>query len=102
MATLRELYEVLYVDDSEQSERVAALHLISETQELSSAERDTLRACYQKGPLYDGDLPSKAGRNGLVEKGMLVQVIVRGEDGYNACNSKGFWAVKLLEAMSNE
>lgn len=49
-------------------------------------------------PLFDGDVPSKSGRNSLLEKGYIAKVVVKGEDGFNACTHKGMWAHRLLEA----
>lgn len=37
---------------------------------MTSATRDTLRCLFLKGPTWDGDLPSKTGRDALVERGM--------------------------------
>lgn len=65
---------------------------------LSGAERDTLRAAYMHGPLYDGDVPSKSGRDSLVSQGMIAKVIVKGEDGYNACTYKGAWVFRCVRA----
>lgn len=37
---------------------------------LSSREQDVLGALFVRGPLYDGDINSKAGRDSLVELGL--------------------------------
>jgi hypothetical protein len=57
---------------------------------------DTLKAVYKHGPLFDGDIPSKTGRDILMGMGMITKVIVKGEDGYNACTHKGRDMYKML------
>lgn len=64
------------------------------TTELTGAEIDTLIALVEKGPLWDGDVPSKSGRTGLIEKGFAVRCIVRGEDGWQAATYAGRDAYK--------
>ena len=100
MATLKQLLDALYesTDLSSAEELKNACELIIEVQAMDGAERDCVRAAYQRGPLFDGDVPSKSGRNSLLEKGYMAKVVVKGEDGYNACTHKGAWAHRLLEA----
>lgn len=100
MATLKQLLDALHesTDLSSASELKRACELIIEVQAMDGAERDCIRAGYKHGPLVDGDVPSKPGRNSLLEKGYMAQVVVKGEDGYNACTHKGAWAHRLLEA----
>jgi hypothetical protein len=57
--------------------------------DLNSAERDTLRALVERGPVYDGDLPSKTGRDSLLANGLAVQVAHQGEDGFQAATLEG-------------
>lgn len=63
---------------------------------LSGAETDTLIALVECGPLWDGDVPSKGGRDGLIERGYAVRVIVKGEDGWQAATYAGRDAYKDL------
>lgn len=69
---------------------------------------DTLVALIENGPLWDGDVPSKSGRNGLIESGCAVRVISKGEDGYTAATYLGrelykahFGGDTLNEAIAN-
>lgn len=39
-------------------------------QPLTGAEYDTLWCLFRHGPTWDGNLPSKAGRSGLVDRGL--------------------------------
>ena len=66
--------------------------------ELSSAEEDTLNACHSRGPLEDGDVPSKSARDSLLDKGFVAKVIVKGEDGYNACTYKGRLVLSVVNS----
>lgn len=80
---------------------------------LSGAEVDTLIALVENGPVWDGDLPSKSGRDGLIARGLAVRVVVEGEDGWQAATYAGRDAYKarypgpdgpadmLAEAMLN-
>lgn len=63
---------------------------------MNSAERDTLVALVEHGPLWDGDIPSKSGRDVLIDCGLAVRVVVKMEDGYTAATYAGRDAYKLL------
>ena len=61
---------------------------------LNGGELDTLVALVEQGPVWDGDVPSKSGRNSLIQ--MVVdncrlasRVIVKGEQGYTAATYIG-------------
>ena len=56
---------------------------------MTGAEKDTLIALVEAGPLWDGDVPSKAGRDALIASGLAARVIVRGEDGWQAATYAG-------------
>ncbi len=100
MATLKQLLDALHesTELSSAEELKRACNLIIEVQTMDSSERDCVRAAYRLGPLDDGDVPSKNGRDNLIEKGYMAKVVVKGEDGYSACTHKGAWAYRLLEA----
>jgi hypothetical protein len=61
---------------------------------LTGAEIETLTALVEVGPLWDGDVPSKAGRDSLIDKGYAVRVIVKLEDGCTAATYLGRDAYK--------
>ncbi len=75
-----------------------ACELIIEVQAMSAAERDCIRASYERGPLCDGDVPSKVGRDKLTDRGYMAKIVVKGEYGYNACTYKGALAARLIAA----
>lgn len=56
---------------------------------MTGAEIDTLIALVEHGPLWAGDVPSKAGRDTLVSRGLAAYVVVKGEDGYAAATYAG-------------
>ena len=63
---------------------------------LTGAEKDTLIALVEQGPLWDGDVPSKQGRDSLVQRGLAARVVVKGEDGWQAATYAGRDAYKAL------
>jgi len=63
---------------------------------MRGAELDTLIALVEQGPLWDGDLPSKTGRDCLIERGLAVRVVVKGEDGWQAATYAGRDAYRAL------
>lgn len=67
--------------------------------QLDGAEFDTLWAVHQNGPIDSGHLPSKTARDFLVDLGLIVMVVNKGEDGYWASSQLGHWAYKGLEAV---
>ena len=56
---------------------------------LTGSEMDTLIALVEQGPLWDGDVPSKQGRDSLVQRGLAAKVVVKGEDGWQAATYAG-------------
>lgn len=100
MATLKQLLDAQHesTETSSATELKRACELIIEVQAMGSGERDCIRASYKNGPLFDGDVPCKSGRNSLLENGYMAKVVVKGEDGFNACTNKGAWAYRLIEA----
>lgn len=57
---------------------------IARFEDLNSAEREVLGALFVRGPLDDGDVPSKSGRNGLVARGLAFAC-----EGWNALTEAG-------------
>jgi hypothetical protein len=95
--SVEEQLNKLFVNRSSSSKEIwEAIDLIVIAESLNSAARGTLQACHNKGPLYDGDVPSKAERDELLRNTLLSKVVVRGDQGYNACTQKGFWVLKVL------
>lgn len=65
------------------------VEVIRDVLKFHGGHRDTLSAAYTKGPLEDGDVPSKSSRNDLLDLGYIAKVVVKGKDGFNACTHKG-------------
>jgi len=63
---------------------------------MTGAEKDTLIALVEQGPLWDGDVPSKVGRDSLIAQGLAVRVVVKGEDGWQAATYAGRDEYKAL------
>lgn len=66
------------------------------TIELNGAERETLVALVETGPLWDGDVPSKLGRDALIERGLAVRIVYKCEDGWTAATYAGRDAYREL------
>ena len=98
---IKKLFEVLHTDLTygSKEEIARSIDLIDDVQGLDGGAVSTLNALYTEGPLFDGDIPSKSGRDSLVEKGYAAIVVVKGLEGYNACTQKGYWAYQLLKEM---
>ena len=76
--------------------------------ELSGAEIDTLVALIERGPLRDGGLPSKVGRNELLAKGFAAEVVIDRDYYFYAATAKGLeWyldrykATNISDAITN-
>lgn len=97
---LKQLLDVLHesTELSAADELKGACDLIIRVQKMDSGERDVIRSTHRHGPLGDGDVPSKRARDKLLDEGFVSKVVVRGEEGYNACTYKGARAYRLLEA----
>lgn len=57
--------------------------------ELDGGQIDTLIALVEVGPLWDGDVPSKRGRDSLVAQGLAAHILMKGLDGYTAATYAG-------------
>lgn len=62
---------------------------------------DTLISLVENGPLFDGDVPSKRGRNELIELGLSTRIVVKGEDGQNAATHLGYAVYKRYFGKSS-
>ena len=61
---------------------------------MTGAELDTLVALVECGPLWDGDVPSKVGRDDLIRSGFAARIVMAGMDGYTAATYAGRDAYK--------
>lgn len=62
---------------------------------LNGAEKDTLICLCRHGPTWDGDVPSKSGRDGLLQKGLAAKVVIKNnQQGYQAATYRGSRAYK--------
>lgn len=98
--TLADFLDVLHesVELSTANELKDAVKLIIEVQDMDSGMRDCIRAAFLNGPLDDGDVPSKSGRDALLENDYISKVVVKGEEGFNALTYKGARAYRLIKA----
>ena len=69
---------------------------------LSGAAKDTLHCIFKRGPTWDGDVPSKSGRDELLEKKLAVKMcIANGEQGYQACTYLGSRVFRRGQELRN-
>ena len=87
------------IELSTKSEIFEACELIIIAQAMQPSERATLKCAYKEGPLWDGDVPSKSGRDNLLGMDLIAKVISKGESGFNACTYKGAEVYTLISAM---
>jgi hypothetical protein len=85
--------------------RAAVDHVVEKNQKekanalldlLSDKAGEVLQMAYDKGPLEDGDVPSKDGRDELLTVGLMVNVAGQGGDKLNAATMD---AAKLLDLV---
>lgn len=92
---LKQLVEALYEADYDSPEFHAAAKSLSTALQQDGAAVDTLHALVKSGPLFDGDVPSKSGRDALVALGLATRnIIVRGQQGYQAATSAGWYVCR--------
>lgn len=93
------IYQEVFCDWelSTPSEREQNIELIDDA--LMTNNIDTLRALFRRGPLEDGDLPSKTERDWLLQGGYCAKVVVNGVDGFNACTYKGAWLNRCMDSL---
>lgn len=72
------------------------IDMIIQAQTLSRREIELLGELYRIGPAHPGELSGTSGRQELMDKGLVNHVIVKGQDGFYACNSRGMWLLKVI------
>jgi hypothetical protein len=75
-----------------------AFETIEAVLNLSGTGIDVLIQLRDGGPVEDGGLISKSGRDELLKHRLAEKVVVKGKQGYQACNYRGWAAAKLVEA----
>jgi len=65
--------------------------------ELTDGAKDVLRKLLDQGPLEDGDIPSKSGRDDLIDLGYIDRYT---DEGANVLNDKGRAAAAMLDSAS--
>ena len=71
--------------------------LLKNIQILSTTDIECLSSICDEGPLHDGDVLSKTSRDNLVRLNFVTKVVVKGNEGMNACTSLGFKAKSLIK-----
>ena len=92
----------LDIELSTTNELTSAIGIIVDVCSFTADAVVSLKALYNSSPLLDGDIPSKAGLYKLIENGYASKIIVKGQDGYNACTYKGAIAYKVVKCINAE
>lgn len=87
------------LDLCSKSELLEIIDLADIAHDLGAGHFEVLRCCHNQGPVRDGDIPSKAHRDDLLECGAIAKVVVRGEDGFNACTYRGRELIKAIASL---
>ena len=82
----RYLIKLFHNEEGENESQILA-KLIWES--FDADERDSFRALMRRGPVWDGDIPSKTGRDELLTLGLAVRCCVTSEQGYTALSYLG-------------
>lgn len=64
-------------------------------QALTGNQRKQLIQLVEQGPVWDGDVYSKAARGDLFDLGLASRAVVKGKDGFTVANYRGY-AVYLV------
>ena len=99
MVSIKHLLDVVHVGlDFDSDRRIAeAIKFINTVQQLDPSAKEVLKGCFEQGPLHDGDVPSKTGRDELLNLGFVAKVTVKSEEGFNACTYLGARAYRLIK-----
>ena len=73
----------------EYDNKVANIVQLMRTSTLYRSLVSTLSCAIEKGPLFDGEVPSKSDRDFLMDLGLMCKVVQHGEDGQNAATHLG-------------
>lgn len=57
---------------------------------MGNTLREQLAQLVQQGPVWDGNVVSKSGRDAVMRMGLASRVCVKGEQGYTAANYVGW------------
>ena len=77
---IEQAIDVLHRAEFNSAERAVALYTIKMT--IPTVDRDALWQLMFQGPVYDGDVISKAARNRLLDWKLATRCCYKGEQGY--------------------
>ena len=64
---------------------------------MDSGQREVLRQLLFNGPVWDGDICSKAARGDLFDWGLAVRCCFKGEQGYTAASYRAYTVYKAAQ-----
>jgi hypothetical protein len=81
---------VKIINKSDQCDDIWDVAAFAISHALTGQQKDTLAQIVEKGPVSDGDVVSKSSRTDLIEMGLVSKAVVKGEEGYQVANYRGF------------
>jgi hypothetical protein len=66
---------------------------------LTSSEREQLNQLLHQGPVYDGNVLSKAARSNLIDYGLAARCCYKGEQGYTAATYAAYTVFRSSKAV---
>ncbi|QQV92297.1 hypothetical protein MOC16_gp134 [Klebsiella phage vB_KpM_FBKp24] len=97
---LNTIIEICNLDNEEESDLAYAAEL-EKTVTMLLERKDvghvigTMNQLIVDGPVYDGDILSKSGRDFLLMEDYAAKVVVKNEQGFTAMNYKGYHLHRL-------
>jgi hypothetical protein len=84
------------------AENFRLLHLVDFAITHGKRLYEQLNQLDKQGPVWDGDVISKSDRTELLSIGAAVKVLVKGEDGFQACTYLGHQILTIIETIYPE
>jgi len=85
----------------DKSEAVELIHMIDFARN-NKRLHEQLYQLHSRGPVWDGDVVSKADRSALLDVDACAKVIVKGEEGFNACTYRGRQMLRIYDWLYGE
>lgn len=76
--------------------RIRLIHMIDFAKQ-NKRLHEQLYQLHKNGPVWDGDVICKGDRTALLKFGACAKVVVKGEDGFNACTYFGRMLLQIYD-----
>ena len=79
-----------------------ALKALNIAANLSGNAKEVLKQLVRTGPVWDGDVVSKSGRDECLNHRIINKILVGGEQGYQAVNYFGYSVFKIVQNIEEQ